>query len=308
MTSPIVSRFAPAPTGRLHLGHVLNAVHVWGLVRACAGRVLLRVEDHDRRRSRPEFETGLLDDLEWLGFVPDDPSLEAFRAGTCEGRQSNRSHVYEAALERLAGGAGAAGRLYVCECSRSEIAAASTPGDELRYPGTCALKGLRDRPGCGLRVRLESTAERFDDLRHGWVEQRPFEQCGDLLVRDRDGCWTYQFAVAVDDMEQRVNLVVRGDDLLASAGRQIHLARLLGRSRPVTFLHHPLIMKSPTQKLSKADGDTSVRDLRQAGWSAAMVIGKAAQLGGLTDGCRPLRVDDVTSIVGERYLHKLLDC
>ena len=153
-------------------------------------------------------------------------------------------------------------------------------------------------------------AERFDDLRHGWVEQRPFEQCGDLLVRDRDGCWTYQFAVAVDDMEQRVNLVVRGDDLLASAGRQIQLARLLGRSRPATFLHHALIMKSPTQKLSKADGDTSVRDLRHAGWSAAMVIGKAAELGGLTDGCRPLRVDDVTSIVGERYqrIAKLLNC
>jgi glutamyl-tRNA synthetase/glutamyl-Q tRNA(Asp) synthetase len=302
VTSPIVSRFAPAPTGRLHLGHVLNAVHVWGLARASGGRVLLRIEDHDRQRSRPEFEAAILEDLEWLGFVPDDPPIEAFRAGRTDGRQSDRGPVYERAVQTLR----SRGLVYACECTRSEIRAASAGGGELRYSGTCADKGLAEQPGRGLRVRLEPAIERFDDLGHGWVEQRPFEQCGDLLVRDRDGFWTYQFAVVVDDMEQHVNLVVRGDDLLASTGRQIQLARLLGRSRPAAFLHHALIMKSPTQKLSKADGDTSVRDLRQAGWSAAMVIGKAAELGGLTDECRPLHPDDVTSIVGEG-IAKLVD-
>ena len=111
-------------------------------------------------------------------------------------------------------------------------------------------------------MRLTDAFEPFVDLRHGPQTQRPFEQCGDLLVKDRDGNWTYQFAVTVDDMEQGVSLVIRGDDLLSSTGRQIQLARLLGRTRPPLFLHHPLIMKSATQKLSKADRDTSVRDMR----------------------------------------------
>src|SRR5690242_6519988 len=105
--------------------------------------------------------------------------------------------------------------------------------------------------------------ERFTDLRHGPQEQRPFEQCGDVLVRDRDGNWTYQFAATVDDFVQGVTLVIRGDDLLASTGRQIQLGRLLGRHTPPRFLHHALLMKTPTQKLSKSDGDSGVADLRR---------------------------------------------
>src|SRR5229473_7495625 len=96
----IVSRFAPAPTGFLHLGHVVNAIYVWGLTKARGGRVLLRIEDHDRQRCRPEFERAILEDLDWLGFVPDDPPADAFRSGPCRSRQSNRSDIYEAALAR----------------------------------------------------------------------------------------------------------------------------------------------------------------------------------------------------------------
>jgi glutamyl-tRNA synthetase/glutamyl-Q tRNA(Asp) synthetase len=121
-------------------------------------------------------------------------------------------------------------------------------------------------------VRLAPSVERFVDLRHGPQEQRPSEQCGDLLVRDRDGNWTYQFAATVDDYVQRVTLVIRGDDLLASTGRQIQLARLLGRAEPPQFLHHRLIMKSADQKLSKSDGDTGIRELRAAGWTPERVI------------------------------------
>ena len=124
-------------------------------------------------------------------------------------------------------------------------------------------------------MRLEPTIERFVDLRLGPQEQRPSEQCGDLLVRDRDGNWTYQFAATVDDDVQGVTLVIRGVDLLASTGRQIQLARLLGRDEPPAFLHHPLIMKSPTQKLSKSDRDTGIRELRAAGWAPAQVIDAA---------------------------------
>ena len=275
----MVSRFAPAPTGLLHLGHVVNAIYVWGITKSRGGRVLLRIEDHDRQRSRPEFERAILDDLDWLGFVPDGWTTDAFRAGVCLGRQSDRSEIYELALQKLR----SKGLVYACECSRGDIVTAATSGSELRYPGTCAAKRLPERPGLGLRIRLEPSTERFVDLRHGPLEQRPSEQCGDLLALDRQGNWTYQFAVAVDDHEQAVTHVIRGDDLLSSTGRQIQLARLLGRGVPPEFLHHPLVMKSATQKLSKADGDTSVRDLRLAGLRPEDVIHRATALAGPSD-------------------------
>jgi glutamyl-Q tRNA(Asp) synthetase len=289
-----VSRFAPAPTGHLHLGHVLNAICVWGLTRPLGGRVLLRIEDHDRRRSSARFEAAILDDLDWLGFVPDAPATGAFRAGTCEGRQSDRGAFYEAALDRLR----TAGMVYACRCSRTEIAAAAgTDGPERRYPGSCADRHLTERPGSGLRVRLAPGTERFVDLRHGPLAQCPSEQCGDLLVKDRDGNWTYQFAATVDDHVQGVTLVIRGDDLLASTGRQLQLARLLGRASPPQFLHHPLIMKGAAQKLSKADGDTGVRELRASGWTAPAVIGHAAFVAGLIRQSRPVEADEVSSIM-----------
>jgi glutamyl-tRNA synthetase/glutamyl-Q tRNA(Asp) synthetase len=297
----IVSRFAPAPTGRLHLGHVVNAMYVWGLTKGVGGRVLLRIEDHDRRRSRAEFERDILDDLDWLGFIPDAPGTKAFRSGPCEGRQRDRGPFYEAALTRLR----EQGLVYACECSRREIASAEAVRGELRYPGTCAGKRLREGAGRGLRVRLAPSVERFDDWRHGPQEQYPSEQSGDLLVRDRDGHWTYQFAVVVDDHAQGVTLVIRGDDLLASTGRQIQLARLLGRATPPAFLHHPLIMKTSTQKLSKADHDTSVYDLRAAGWTAPDLVGRAAFMAGLTDAARPIHATEVSALVLPRFAHRL---
>jgi glutamyl-tRNA synthetase/glutamyl-Q tRNA(Asp) synthetase len=257
--SPIVTRFAPAPTGFLHLGHVVNALYVWGIARANGvdSQVLLRIEDHDRSRCRPEYEQALLDDLEWLGFEADGPPV----------RQSERSAVYEEALARLT----ARGLTYACECSRADIAAN-------RYPGTCREKRLPASHGRGVRVRVEPSVEAFDDLCLGPQRQQPFEQCGDLLALDRHRNWTYQFAAVVDDWLQRVTVVIRGEDLLDSTGRQIYLARLLGRELPPSFFHHGLVMKSPTQKLSKADNDTGVRDLRAQGWSARDVVARAREL------------------------------
>jgi glutamyl-tRNA synthetase/glutamyl-Q tRNA(Asp) synthetase len=280
----IVSRFAPAPTGYLHLGHVVNAIYVWGITRARGGRVLLRIEDHDRQRCRPEFDAAILEDLKWLGFGFDGPLV----------RQSDRGAVYDRALDGLR----ARGLVYACDCSRAKIAALSpVEGDERRYPGTCAHKGLPEAPGLGLRVRLAPSVERFIDLRHGRQEQRPSEQCGDLLARDRDGHWTYQFAATVDDLEQDVTLVIRGDDLLLSTGRQLQLARMLGRSRPASFLHHALIMKSAHQKLSKSDRDTGVRDLRVQGWTAADLIGQAAARAGLIEKARPIEAREAEAII-----------
>ena len=268
----LLTRFAPAPTGWLHLGHVLNAEYVWGHARNAGGRVLLRIEDHDRDRCRPEYEAAILDDLDWLGFAPDVYPTDAFRAGFCEGRQSDRDPVYRKAADLLR----AAGLLYACGCSRSDILSDANPlSPELRYSGRCRTRGLPVEDGYGWRVRMDPGEESFDDWRLGRQAQDPARQCGDLLVRDRRGHWTYQFAATVDDWQQQINLVIRGEDLLPSTGRQIRLARLLGREAPPQFLHHPLIMKSPTQKLSKSDRDTGVGGLRAMGWSAAAVRAKA---------------------------------
>ena len=272
---PLVTRFAPAPTGHLHIGHVVNALHVWGVARQHDGRVLLRIEDHDGQRSRRVYEESILEDLEWLGFTPDEPPV----------RQSERGQIYDRALARLR----EQGLTYACECSRKEIEArvaqgfspasgASVSSDELFYPGTCAERHLAETRGRGIRVRLPRSVEHFDDLRLGPHTQIPAEQCGDLLVRDRHGCWTYQFAATVDDMEQGVTLVIRGMDLLQSTGRQIQLARMLGRTAPPQFLHHSLVMKSPEQKLSKSDRDTGIREMRAAGMHPQDVIEAARRL------------------------------
>jgi glutamyl/glutaminyl-tRNA synthetase len=257
---------------------VLNAVLVWEAARARDGQVLFRIEDHDRERSRPEFESAILDDLDWLGFQPDIFPTDAFRAGRCEGRQSDRETVYLDAvgiLERK-------GLIYGCDCTRKAIAAGNDAPEsaELRYNNRCRDRGLPLDEAIGWRVRMDDDDETFDDLRLGRQSQNPAAQCGDLLIRDRIGNWTYQFAVTVDDWRQHIDLIVRGVDLLASTGRQIRLARLLGRATPPAFLHHPLIMKSPTQKLSKSDGDTGVRDLRARGWTPARVIEAALALTG----------------------------
>jgi len=271
-----LTRFAPAPTGWLHLGHVLNALYVWNTARTIGCRVMLRIEDHDRERCRREYERGILDDLDWLGLVPDEYPTRMFSAGACEGRQSDREGIYRAAFDRVLG----QHLVYACECTRRTLAGAAAAGGgaETRYPGTCRDRNLPLREGVGWRVKLPGGAETFEDGLLGTQVQSPAEQCGDLLIRDRLGNWTYQFAVAVDDWHQGVDLVIRGADLLASTGRQIQLARLLGRQVPPLFMHHPLVMKAPGQKLSKSDGDTAIRELRAAGWTPDRIFAEVARL------------------------------
>lgn len=252
-TDGVLTRFAPAPTGWLHLGHVLNAEFVWG----SGAHVLLRIEDHDRERCRPEYEAGILEDLAWLGYRPD----------ILAGRQSDRDAVYREAIEILR----ARGLVYGCNCTRKQIEARGPTFDELWYSGHCRDRGLPLIDGYGWRVRVDPGVECFVDGRLGPQEQDPSQQCGDFLLRDRHGNWTYQFAVTVDDWRQGIDLVIRGVDLLPSTARQIRLARLLGRARPPSFLHHPLIMKSPDQKLSKSDRDTGIRDLRATGWTPQQI-------------------------------------
>jgi glutamyl/glutaminyl-tRNA synthetase len=261
----VITRFAPAPTGFLHLGHVVNALHVWGAAHDRDGQVLLRIEDHDRQRSRPDYEAAILEDLAWLGFHHDGPAV----------RQSERDAIYRKALQPLIDRE----LVYGCTCTRrdqqmarSDEPLGSSTRDELHYPNTCRDKEIPLTDDVGWRVRMDPGVERFFDELLGPQEQDPSRQCGDLLVRDRLGNWTYHFAATVDDHLQRITDVIRGVDLLASTGRQIRLARLLGRVTPPRFWHHPLVMKS--------DGDSGVRDLRAAGWTAEQVLTKARGVSG----------------------------
>jgi glutamyl-tRNA synthetase/glutamyl-Q tRNA(Asp) synthetase len=277
-TAPPVTRFAPSPTGYLHLGHIVNAIYTWGVARALGGRVLLRLEDHDRIRSRPEYEAAILEDLDWLGFAPDEGRLPLVR-------QSDTLEIYRDVLNELR----RTEPVYACDCSRTDI------GGE-RYVGRCRSRGLSEIPGRGVRVGLGDEVVHAHDLLVGPIEQTPSEQCGDLLLRDRDGNWTYQFAVTVDDMRQGVTLVIRGADLLSSTGRQVLLASKLGRPSPPYFLHHPLIMGADGEKLSKSARDTGVRELRAKGLGPEEVIGRAAALIGLSQSPRPLPASDVMSL------------
>jgi glutamyl-Q tRNA(Asp) synthetase len=285
------TRFAPSPTGFLHLGHVVNAVYVWGLAHALGGSVVLRIEDHDRQRAQPAFERAILEDLAWLGLAPDAPADGRGSPAPC--RQSDREPVYTAALARLE----AQHLVYACRCSRRQIeAAGSSACGELQYPGTCREAALPWTPGVGLRVRFDEGTERFEDALVGEQLQVPAAQCGDLLVRDRVGQWTYQFAVTVDDVDQDIHLVIRGHDLLASTGRQLQLARRLGRTAPVVFLHHPLVLAPSGTKLSKSNRDAGIRELRAAGHAPADVLGLAAAAVGLTPEPRPVHPDELASL------------
>lgn len=197
-------------------------------------------------------------------------------------RQSDNDQAYRRATLHLT----RQSLVYGCRCSRAEIARklkadGMEEWDELRYPGTCRDLLLPAGDGVGVRTALGPESVSFHDLRLGPQRQTPSEQCGDLLLRDSTGNWTYQLCVTVDDMRQGVNLVIRGEDLLASTGRQILLAHRLGRQVPPTFLHHPLLRDGSGNKLSKRDGSTGIRELRAAGVDPEVVLGEAAFRTGL---------------------------
>lgn len=296
--APWRTRFAPAPTGYLHLGHAVNAVYVWGLARAFGGEVLLRVEDHDRIRSKPEYEAALLEDLDWLGLTPDLGATAEYRRGSHPLRQSDRDERYREVLDRLE----AAGLAYPCTCTRKEIQERTgRRGGELRYPGTCREREIDPGSTPIRRLRLDPEEIVFRELLLGERREVPAERCGDLLLRDRDGHWTYQLAVVVDDLDQGIDVVIRGRDLLGSTARQIQLAGVLGRAEPPRFLHHSLVKDERGRKLSKSDRDTGLRELRKIGWSAERVLGEAVRLAGLQDEARPLAADELAGLFARAY-------
>lgn len=294
--APATTRFAPAPTGRLHLGHLANAINVWGLARRFDARVILRIEDHDRQRCRPEYETALLDDLDRLGIAADEPSTNDLRAGPSPFRQRDNGPAYRAALERLA----AVTSVYACDCARSTFAAwreaHSRPWRGPGCPGGCLARGLERRADLALRAALGEGDEAWEDELAG-ARSGVVAPDGDLPVRDRNGNWTYAFCVVVDDLRHGVDLVVRGEDLLDATPDQIRLGVLLGRPVAPRFAHHPLVLRPDGSKLSKADGDTAIGDLLDAGRSPHELFGEAAARVGLLDQARSITFTEAIELI-----------
>lgn len=270
-------RFAPSPTGDLHLGSAATALFATAFARRARGQLILRVEDLDPPRVVPGAEASQLADLAWLGIRFDEqPGLSP--NGTGPYRQSERLALYEAAQGELA----RRDLLYFCDCSRAEIArAASAPHageDGPIYPGTCRAFGLAAREfrrPPAVRLRTPPGEITVDDGAGGFVEDVA-RTAGDFVLRRGDGVFAYQLAVVIDDLTMGVTEVVRGWDLRSSAARQTLLARLLDGVAP-RYVHIPLLVNGAGVRLSKRDGGSTVREVREAGRSPAELLGALAR-------------------------------
>ena len=284
-------RYAPSPTGDLHLGNASTALLAWLSVRARGGAFVIRMEDLDGPRVVPGAAERVLEDLAWLGLDWEEGPDVGGPGAPYE--QSLRMSLYRDAFERLR----AEGLVYPCFCSRKDIASAASapqePGDEVRYPGICrsldpseAARRIESGRAHAWRFRVEGEdALTFEDLVRGRCDG---EAPGDFVVRRADGTPAYQLAVVVDDAAMAITEVVRGDDLLPSAARQLLLYRALGLAPPA-FGHVPLLLGPDGVRLSKRHAGTAIRELREAGLTAERIVGRLAQLLGLRPAPAPVR-------------------
>ncbi len=279
-------RFAPSPTGELHLGNLRTALLAWLFARSERSTFLVRMEDLDRDAVRAGSAEQQLADLASLGITWDGTVVF----------QSDRLGLYRAAVDRLT----AAGLTYPCYCSRREIReAAAAPHDgptpDGAYPGTCrnlSAAQRADQVACGrpgaLRIRTDSAPIEFVDRVHGLFTGH----VDDVVIQRGNGVPAYNLAVVVDDAEQGVQQVVRGDDLLSSTPRQLHLADLLGLSRP-DYAHVPLVLNEQGDRLSKRDGAVTMSDLADQGLDAAAVRSMLAVSLGLAEPREPITAADL---------------
>ena len=282
----VVGRFAPSPSGRMHLGNVFSCLCAWLSARSQDGSIVLRIEDLDDRCKRPELAAQLIDDLAWLGLEWDEGPYY----------QHDRLDLYESALRQLQD----AGLTYPCFCTRAELHAASAPhasdGTPI-YRGACrglsaeevARRSALRAPATRLRVPtvddLADDVIEFVDRTYGAQCEALATECGDFLVRRSDGVFAYQLAVVVDDALMGVTQVVRGADLLSSTPRQLWLYRELGLPAP-EFYHMPLLLAVDGRRLSKRDGDESLEHL-QARYTPEQIIGRLAYACGLQNAPDP---------------------
>ena len=292
-----VGRFAPTPSGRMHLGNVLCCLLAWLAAKSRGGRIVLRIEDLDTLRAPLRYAQVLEDDLRWLGLDWDEGGLaDAGPHGPyC---QSRRGAIYAQALQELT----RQGRTYPCFCSRAELHAAQAPhlsDGRVLYAGTCrnlsdeeiAARAARRAPAVRLRVPEETVV--FRDLRLGPQRIDLARQWGDFLIRRSDGVFCYQLAAAVDDARMGVTQVVRGADLAASTAPQLLLDRLLGLPAPVQFGHIPLLLSPDGTRLSKRDGALDLGALRQILPGPQPILGLLASLCGLIDRYEPVAAADL---------------
>ncbi len=290
--SPLITRFAPSPTGYLHLGHILSMAFVYGISKATGAKLLLRIEDHDQSRCRREFEAAIYEDLAWFGFNFDEQPTLTDKSPL---RQSDRIERYKNVLSDLE----YRQLVFRCDCSRAKIQQASkvedsARSDELFYPGTCLHRHSSEfSKDFGIRFLPTSKDITFFDGIHGERTQNPAKQCGGFLLKDRLGNFTYQFAVVVDDMDQGINLIIRGNDLLHASGRQIMLAEALGRTTPIQFVHHPLLTDESGKKLGKRFFSEAVAKRRADGERAEDLLGHALFLAGLMQRQAPIQPSDL---------------
>lgn len=274
-TKPPVGRFAPSPSGRMHLGNAFAALLAWLSARAQNGKFLLRVEDLDPERSKAEFVDALYDDLHWLGLDWDAEMP----------LQSTRAEAYRSVFERLP--------VYPCFCTRSELHAASAPhasDGRVIYAGTCrnltqAQKQAQTRPPAW-RVCVPNEAVSFEDGVFGTVHQNLQTECGDFILRRADGVYAYQLAVVCDDAAGGVTEVVRGCDLLDSTPRQIWLYQQLELPVP-RFYHVPLLVAPDGKRLSKREKSLDLAHLRQT-TEPERLIGILAKAAGLIPTAKPI--------------------
>ena len=282
-------RFAPSPSGRMHLGNLFCALLSYLSVKSRGGEWILRIEDLDTARCRPDYARQVEEDLRWLGLAWD----EGGSAGGPDAPyfQSERTALYEAALARLRG----MGLVYPCFCTRAQLHAASAPHREdglTVYPGTCrgltpediARREAAGRKGA-LRLRVPEETVTFTDGHLGELTEYLPTDCGDFLLRRSDGLFAYQLAVVVDDAAMGITEVVRGADLLSSTPRQLLLYELLGWEAP-EFFHFPLLLSPDGRRLSKRDGDLGLGALRER-YTPEEIIGKLAYLAGQNPGGGP---------------------
>lgn len=282
---PYRGRFAPTPSGDLHLGGARTALIAWLDAKAHDGHLVLRVEDLDGPRTAPGAEARILADLRWLGLGWDEgPDLDG---GYGPYRQSEKLARFGEIIAQLL----TEGKAYPCYCSRKEIASVSVaphgPTDDgPRYPGTCrelSLKQRSDRSRTrrpAIRLRVDRGEVDWNDRLHGDVSEDVSATVGDFVLRRADGTPSYQLAVVADDAEMRISHVVRADDLLSSTARQILIYRALGFNTP-RFMHVPLVLGPDGKRLAKSHGAIGVSALREAGVPPERAIGDLAATLGL---------------------------
>ncbi len=291
----VVGRFAPSPSGRMHLGNVYTAVMSWLSAKSKGGHWILRIEDLDPQRSKLEHARMIEDDLCWLGLEWDEGGLDNIGPNGPYS-QSLRGEVYAEGLRRLE----ATGLTYRCRCRRADILATQAPHESdgrVIYKGTCRpprLGGTAEVPAdtpAATRLFVPDKVVKFTDQVCGPQKVNLAERCGDFILRRADGAWAYQLAVVLDDALMGVTEVVRGNDLLLSAAQQIYLYELLGFPVP-EFAHLPLICNEQGVRLSKRDSSMGMDALR-ATHTPEQLLGRIAHLAGLLPHPEPVSLGDL---------------